>query len=76
MRFVGFEALLYYSYLRGINESFPTCCYICHPTLLTFGTEDVQTVYIVTVSSVISGTVNAMLRGLNELLNIFLVRLG
>jgi len=76
MRFGGFEALLYYSYLRGINEIFPTFWYICHPTLLTFGTEDIQTVYIVTVSSVIIGTVNAMLRGVNKLLNIFLVRLG
>ena len=42
MRFGGFNALLYY--LRGVNEILPTYCYICHPTLLTFGPEDVQTV--------------------------------
>jgi hypothetical protein len=77
MRFGGFKALLYY--LRGVNEILPTCCYICHPTLLTAGTEDDRTVYVVTVSSAIIGTVKAMLRGGNEfllLLNIFLVRLG
>jgi hypothetical protein len=84
MRFGGFKALLYY--LQGVNEILPTYCYILptycyifHPTLLIFGTEDVQTFYIVTVSSVIIDTVKAMLRVVNEfllLLNIFLDRLG
>jgi len=79
MRFGGFKALLYY--IRGVNEILPTCCYICHPNLLSFGTEDVQTVYtrIVTVSSVIIGRVKTILSGVNEfllLLNIFLVRPG
>ena len=42
-------------------------------------TANVQTVYIVTVGSVIIGTVKAMLRGVNEFLllrKLFLVRLG